>query len=105
MGGLYNLAIEKSYLEGVGCWLFAYNLFFLTKKWPVAPELEMAYFTALHTFGLPEMAADIGSSCKFFACTRVYHTDTIVCIAGGALHTMGSMGVTAVAWRLIFPGI
>ena len=34
----------------------------LTKEWPVAPESDMAYFTALHTFGiLPLYTLSIGN--------------------------------------------
>ena len=45
----------------------------LTRKWPVVPESEMAYFTALVTFDLSKMVAAIGSCCKLFACTSVFH--------------------------------
>ena len=61
MGELDNLAIGKSYLGGglvVGC-LFATGEP-STKKWPVAHESEMAYFTAQHTC-LSRMVAAIGS--------------------------------------------
>jgi len=45
----------------------------LTRKWPVAPESEMAYFTAVDTSDLSKMVVAIGIYCKLFACTRVFH--------------------------------
>ena len=73
MGGLYNFSVGKTYLRGLvaGCLLTTGEP--STKKWPVAPEPEMAYFTALHTFVLSKMVVAIGSCCKLLSCTMVFH--------------------------------
>ena len=65
--------LESDILRGVvaGCLLTTGEP--STKNWPVAPESEMAYFTALQTFGLSKMVAAIGSSCKLSFCTMVFH--------------------------------
>ena len=49
VGELDNLTIGKSCLDAASCWFFFRTGEPSTKKWPVAPESEMAYLTALHT--------------------------------------------------------
>ena len=44
---------------------------FSTRKWPVAPESDMACFTDLVTLAVSKIAAACGNSCKLFACTIV----------------------------------
>ena len=95
MGELDNLHIRKSCLKGVGCWLFVDNREPLREKWPVAPELKMAYFTAQHTLRLSKMVTAIVSSCKSFVCTMVFHAFGLVHmeIRGGMM--IGMIGVIA----------
>ena len=51
-----------------------------TRKWPVAPESEMACLTArTRRCGL-KMVADRGSCWRLFACTIVVHADLRVAI-------------------------
>jgi hypothetical protein len=47
---------------------------FSTRKWPVAPESDMACCTDLVTFALSKIVAALGSSCRLFACTIICHT-------------------------------
>ena len=56
---------------------------FSTRKWPVAPESDMACFTDLVTLAVSKIAAACGNSCKLFACTIVCH----------ALLRVGMVGV------------
>ena len=65
------------------------------KKRLVAPESEMAYFTARHTFRLLKMAAAIGSSCKLFFCMMVFHSFDLMGMEVGGGVMICTMGVIA----------
>ena len=64
-----------------------------TRKWSVAPESEMAYFTALVTFVLSKRVAAIGSSCEIFACTSYFHATDLVGIEIGGEMLISLMGI------------
>ena len=61
---------------------------FSTRKWPVAPESDMACFTDLVILVASKIAAACGNSCKLFACT-------ICC------HALVRVGMVGVGGRLI----
>ena len=67
----------------------------LTKKWLVAPELEMVYFTAQYTFCLLKLVAAISSSYKSFVCMMVFHVFHLVDIEIGGGMIISTMGFIA----------
>ena len=89
-----TLSLGIVILGGVACCLLRTEEP-LAKKWPVALELEMAYFTALHHFGVSKMVATIGSSCKLFTCTMLFHAFDRVGTEIGGWVMMCTMEVTA----------
>ena len=65
---------------------------FSTKKWPVAPESEMACFTDLVTRCTSKIVAAFGVACRLFAWTIAFH----------AAERVGSF--TCVGWMMWFVG-
>ena len=63
---------------------------FSTRKWPVAPESDMACFTDLVILAVSQIAVDCGNSCKLFACSICCHAVVRVGMVGVGGRIFGS---------------
>ena len=73
MGGFDGLSIGQSDGDWIGCGCLLVTGAFSTRKWPVAPESDMACLTDLVILAVSKIVAACGNSCKLFACTICCH--------------------------------